>query len=568
MSPVLLWKRLRGAEYRNRLAEFRKGNPLKVFVMGGFAVLFWLGLYAMFLGGFRFVERMVNDPLFTTQLINVVISIFFFSLMMLLAFSNGIIMFAALFRSKETHYLMVNPIPVENIFTYKFLDSVTVSSWAFLFLGTPFMVAYGVYQEAAPMFYVLILPLFLIFMFVPAGLGAIGTLLVCRFFPRNKRGIILLLVGLVAILATIIVSDLLALRGKIGNTIAEVEEVYNALRFSQHPLLPSYWMTKALMAFSFRATDLREGFVFTGILLGNALFVCTLAYWLAWRLYYGSWYIAQGIKRNKAVADRSTMNTLLWPVLVLLPKQVRLIVEKDIKTFFRDPAQWSQFMIFFGLLTVYFLNLRTLQYDDRQMHWKNLIAQLNLGATCMTLSTFTSRFVFPQISLEGPRFWSIGMAPMRHREIIYGKFVYSLIGSVLIAEVLVALSSFMLKIPIEIAFLHGVTVFAVCLGLSGLAVGLGAIYPSFREDNPSRIISGFGGTLNLVLSFLFVFSLVVIQAVPCFKFYSRQSGEAGMTGDQFHQVIAVAVGSILLLGFIVAVIPLSRGIKAFERLEI
>ena len=35
--------------------------------------------------------------------------------------------------------------------------------------------------------------------------------------------------------------------------------------------------------------------------------------------------------------------------------------------------------------------------------------------------------------------------------------------------------------------------------LSGLAVGLGALFPNFKEDNPSKIVSGFGGTLCLVV---------------------------------------------------------------------
>ena len=37
--------------------------------------------------------------------------------------------------------------------------------------------------------------------------------------------------------------------------------------------------------------------------------------------------------------------------------------------------------------------------------------------------------------------------------------------------------------------------------LCGLAVGLGALFPNFKEDNPSKIVSGFGGTLCLVASF-------------------------------------------------------------------
>ena len=39
------------------------------------------------------------------------------------------------------------------------------------------------------------------------------------------------------------------------------------------------------------------------------------------------------------------------------------------------------------------------------------------------------------------------------------------------------------------------------------------IYPNFKEDNPSKIVSGFGGTLCLVLSFLYIVASVVLLAI-------------------------------------------------------
>ena len=37
------------------------------------------------------------------------------------------------------------------------------------------------------------------------------------------------------------------------------------------------------------------------------------------------------------------------------------------------------------------------------------------------------------------------------------------------------------------------------------------LYPNFKETNPSKIVSGFGGTFCLVMSFLYIlFSLVVL----------------------------------------------------------
>ena len=41
--------------------------------------------------------------------------------------------------------------------------------------------------------------------------------------------------------------------------------------------------------------------------------------------------------------------------------------------------QWSQFIIFFGLLTLYFANIRRFSYDVNYTAWVNMISFANLG---------------------------------------------------------------------------------------------------------------------------------------------------------------------------------------------
>jgi ABC-2 type transport system permease protein len=44
-------------------------------------------------------------------------------------------------------------------------------------------------------------------------------------------------------------------------------------------------------------------------------------------------------------------------------------------------------------------------------------------------------------------------------------------------------------------------------------LGLGAIYPNFREENPAKIVSGFGGTLCLALSFMYIVGAITSLAI-------------------------------------------------------
>jgi ABC-2 type transport system permease protein len=80
--------------------------------------------------------------------------------------------------------------------------------------------------------------------------------------------------------------------------------------------------------------------------------------------------------------------------------------------FWRDTAQWAQSLMLFGLLAVYIFNLRHFSQQLSDPFWTQLVSFLNLGACSLNLATLTTRFVYPQFSLEGKRLWIVGMAPL------------------------------------------------------------------------------------------------------------------------------------------------------------
>ena len=53
----------------------------------------------------------------------------------------------------------------------------------------------------------------------------------------------------------------------------------------------------------------------------------------------------------------------------------------------------------------------------------------------------------------------------------------------------------------------------MCIALNGLAVGMGVIYPNLREENPSKIVSGFGGTFCLVISFIYIGAMLILLSI-------------------------------------------------------
>jgi ABC-2 type transport system permease protein len=131
----------------------------------------------------------------------------------------------------------------------------------------------------------------------------------------------------------------------------------------------------------------------------------------------------------------------------------------------------------------------------------------------LNLATLTTRFVFPQFSLEGKRLWIVGMAPLGLVKVLRAKFWLASRAALVVTLGLIWLSCHMLRIPLERTSYLGLIIATMTFTLTGLAIGLGALYPNFREDNPTKIVSGFGGTLCLVLSFLYIVGSVTLLAM-------------------------------------------------------
>jgi len=572
MSDVGVLASMKWWELRNRFRQVRSQSRFKVAVIAVFSVAFWVSLYRLFYFGLRFIHSMAYQYYFE-DLMSAMFDIFFFALTLMLVFSNAIISYTSFFKAKETGFLLAAPVKPQSLFLYKCAESVAFSSWAFLFLATPLMAAYGTLFKLGPAFYAGAALFFAAYIFIPAAIGSMVAMIVTTYVPRTRKGLVYAGVAAVALLLLIMVSKVLNIRAGYSVDLRLAMEVFESVSFSRNPVLPSFWMSKGIRMLRMAdgapdpAAAMRlygDALFFFGLIAANGLFLSAIAHWMSSGLLLKGWFVSQGLRTIRKYAGAGAIDWVFGRALFFMTRAVRLIVIKDIKSFIRDPVQWSQFLIFFGLLAIYFLNLRSFAYEERDIFWKNLIAQMNLLATSLTLATFSSRFIYPQLSLEGRRFWVIGMVPMDREKILFGKLALSFTASLVISETLIAVSSIMLRTPMTLAILHVVALFGICLGLSGLAVGLGALYPNFGEDNPSKIVAGFGGTLNLVLSLTFVIGVLTVQAVPCFLYFGRWALGPG----EFQKWIVLSMLGIALLSLAACLVPMALGLRKVQRMEI
>ncbi|MCC7475452.1 MAG: hypothetical protein IT425_08660 [Pirellulales bacterium] len=580
----LFW-RLRYRIAQNLLRQHLAQNRLRTGLVTGLSLIFWTGLFVLFYEGFAFIVENIGPAgaTYHAQTVRFVFHLFFASLNVMLVFSSAIILYSGLYKAPDTPLFLSMPIRPERIVLYKFQEALFYSSWGFFLLASPIMVAYGIVVHAPPYYYAMLLPLIVSFVYIPSSLGAIACLFVILKLPRLRKFVLVL--SLLAIGAT--VGPLVWKTFSTPQTRLFGTEWFHdtVARFhvTEMEWLPSSWLTGGLLEaarqnpipFGSLPADspVVQSILYLVLLVANALFVHVLMVYFAKRWFRTS-HVNLACHGTKPPVPRGLLaDRIVAAGLFLFPKPLQQLLLKDWKLLRRDPVQWSQFLIFFGLLALYFMNVDRFNNphsDIGYITWINMVSFLNLAVVGLILSTFTTRFIFPMLSLEGHCFWVLGLLPIDRDTILWSKFLFASIGSWMPCSLLVLLSDGMLNVPWMVIAVHQLTCLLLCLGLASIAVGLGAIMPVFRETSPSKIAAGFGGTLNLVLSALYIMVVVVLTALPC-HFYLLASNEAW--GDTIlnptYLRVWLVLGTLMaiVVGGVATAVPLRRGLRAFRQLE-
>jgi ABC-2 type transport system permease protein len=472
-----------------------------------------------------------------------------------------------LFRSRETNWLLSLPITHPGIYRWKFMEALVVSSWALMFLSAPMMLAFGQVKGVGALFYLQVAALYLPFVIIPALLGSWGVVFIVRVLARRWVKWVLLVLTVIAVVGIFVsVKPVTEAEAASQQDSLTFDKLLSHTRVATNAYAPSAWLTRSTLAWSDGLA--RQGIFYFLLLASNAAMGLVIGFELVGRCFYGSWSATltsrAALFQRKVVAKRNTHLRRSWLEAVVglarpLSRPGAALALKDIRLFWRDPTQWIQFMIFFGLLCIYVLNLRNFAISFHNAFWEAMISHFNLAACGLTLSTLTTRFVFPQFSLEGRRIWILGLSPFGLPRVLLQKLALSAFVAVLITGTMIVASSCMLKLAWWKIGAYLAAIVVLSVSLCGLSVGLGALFPNFKEDNPSKIVSGFGGTLCLVLSFIYLILFLALTAIPSLRH---------VTNWRFFIPDAAAIGIALLLSVIALLLPLYLAWGRVKRLEI
>lgn len=558
---------------------------LRLGLIIGLGIIIWGGLLYLFMEGFHFLRGFDFSGNVSLGVTELIFGLFFASVTGLTLFSTGLMIYGNLFSSAETTFLMALPARADQVFAHKYRETMMFTGWSFFLLGTPMMIAFGILYGASWIYYV-IMPFFLVgFLLLPSAIGALLCLLIVTYLTRNRRAVLIAIAGLVIILGTTWLVS--AFQGMQRDRVSAqwIEKLIDHIKPTKN-LPNAKWMTDGLVALvrvsgdvpvlwrswwsdQEDAAPLVDALYNLGQVWAYGLIGYLIITLLATRWYRYAYDLVASETGSRRKYKTSWTDNLVGFLLSWSDLRTRTFVLKDWRMFRRDVSQWAQVVILGGIMLLYCISIPNLphgQYGERE---RALIGLLNVAVTGLMMATFTSRFVFPLMSMEGRNFWILSLLPIERERLLTSKLAYAATFTTLISVTLIFLSEVMLRLPWPIVLTHVFGMATLSIGLSSLAVGLGAYLVNLKETNPSKIATGFGGTINLLCSLGFAIIVVLMTSLAGIIYYSASYFSENKLIDfsKFLPWMGLTFLGLIIIGGTAIAIPMRLGKRAFNTME-
>lgn len=545
----------RGMQLKHAIDQHLRDSPGQTFMVLVLLAFIWAALHQLLVFIFKHVQNWQLVAVVANQQIFVH---FFLALAVMLAFSTGVLAFGALFGKSEPAHLLAMPASPQQIMFIKWVEGTFLSSWSFLLLGVPLMLAVATTTDVEWYYYPLFVGHFSGFVLIPCTLGYLAAWAVAMWLPRRPM-VIALWVGFA--LVVIVIAWFARLSALDVTTEEWVSRILEHTSAMKNPWLPSTWSAMGIVAVLQR--DVGQSLFYLFIVLANAAFLIWVTINIVGRTWATAYDRAQQGRFVPIIRSGWITATVINTLFFFVPRSWRYLLLKDLRTFARDATQWTQMLIMLALLVLYALNLRELPFDLGNPRVKGLVAFLNLTTISLILATFTSRFIFPMLSLESQQIWMLGLLPCKRSTLLVLKFVFAFAMTAISGLTVLLLALRQIDLPASWIAFHTLICLCVCIGLSGISVGVGARLPMLGQRNPARIASGFGGTVNLVVSMVFV-------AIMMFSVASVTYGEFNIGRIEVPALSSKSwwiLGALCVFSIATAIAVLKIGTDHFNKLE-
>jgi ABC-2 type transport system permease protein len=447
-----------------------------------------------------------------------------------------------------------------------------------IIFSIPFLVSLGIQYHANPLFYVYSAALLIAFATISVNIGIGIAILLSGIFYLKKLKKLMLSAGVLAVVGIITLLRMFKPERFVNPELfANLKIFLSELKAPTFILFPNRWYSESL--FNFLNKNYVDMFIFTTLLVLTSYITVILLLSIYTKYHYRGWSLLQSgdvSARKKKGAIRITsflrLNIFKKPLqrlLSLFDTQAVALFRKDFLYQFHDIKYIQQNFILLALIIVYLFSIASLPLDWEEygVQLKYMISFLNLGLILIIIASLCSKLVYPAIVSEGYSLWVIKTAPLSSRKYISIKVLFLFIPIFLLCQLLTVFSSIFVHVGRDVFILNIITTLFVCFSLVCMAISFSIVdLRSAMKSSADEEIKT-GNTIYMILSVLFVLIILVLEAIPIYLYFLKESIRVEFTRGAW-----LIIGSLLFVIIVVNVLAtafsLHYSIKRFDTIQL
>ncbi len=546
---------------------FKADNLVRVLGSIVFSIALMFSIYS---GGFRFLTEISKQMNLIYLHPSLILNLFVFSLFVMLFFTNFFSAINQLFTSKDLDLIHQSPIKPSSFFLGNLLKTYLLTSWMSLLFFVPILLFLGKSENTDLTFYLLAIPVCIIFFSIPTSLAYCFAAIYPIIFPNKlaKTFIKFILLGLLLLVSNSLLLISAQTKGIKAISIDDLIRFLPVINFISNPMLPTYWVSNILG--EILSPTGKSILTYLVALISFCILSLSMAY-LSLKLFYQSSLTSvNSSSEQKLSSSRARQNTL-YKLTSFLSSKNRGIIVKDYRIFARNVGQAGQ-MVMLLFLTASYLYIINFQVgfvsglpETSRMWWINALTISNSCLEAFIALALGTRIIYPQWSLEGKSIWLLQASPVPIKDIFKAKLTTWYIPSSIFLATLFTLSLLALNASPGMLVIKFTSTLITTYGLISLGLGMGAYFSDFNKENPGEVTASFGSLLFMLLGFglifidLIILSFIFSNSIGAFlAFDSTKNLELGP--------ISYALGIIFIfINISVAEIAIYFGRKKLEK---
>ena len=559
LKDILILLRPRFLSFKNPLLSANsKKDFYRNLVLGTAGFFFWIGIFIISLRTLKYFRRIeeLGDILIFKLLSMLVLTSFSF-----LIFSSILTSLSKLYLSRDLALVHSVPVSGNRIFVARWIESTADSSWMVIIYTLPVFVALGIVNEAGFFFYLNTALVLLSLSFISSGISSILVMSAVFIIPAGRMKNILLFFGFILFLILFIVFRLLKPEQLVDPDVFSTVVVYlDTLKTPSSPLLPSTWVYDSIK--ESLSGSVQSSLFHSGLSWSFAAVILFINILMADMIYF------KGFSKTQTASFRVfKYKDSDFPFTGLLPGTTRAFLVKEIKTFFRDQAQWSQLLLIGALVIIYIFNFSVLPLEKapiKTIYLQNLLSFLNMGLCLFVLTAVAGRFAYPAVSSEREAFWLVKAAPVKIKTILWIKFFIYFFPLLILSEILIVATNIILQVDTFMMVLSFISVFLMVPGIVSIGIGFGAAYPDFKSENPAQSVTSFGGLLFMMICAGYIMAVIILEAGPVYSIFMAAVHQRSMTILEWIWTI-VSFSMVVVISILAIFLPMRFGEKGLSK---